>query len=83
MLLALPGAAVADVITGTAFSSVTEIDPETVGVCLLTARIVTWLGDGTFAGGVYTPAREIVPAPVDGLTLHIAVWFVVPMNLAP
>ena len=83
MPLALPGVAVAEVITGTAFSSVTVIDPETVGVCRLTAWIVTWLDEGTFAGGVYTPASEIDPAPVDGLTLHIAVWFVVPANLAP
>jgi hypothetical protein len=53
--------------------SVTVIDPETVGVCLLVARIVTVFADGILVGGVYTPLNEIVPAPVAGLTLHIAV----------
>jgi hypothetical protein len=32
---------VAEVITGMAFSSVTVIEPETAGVCLLAARMVT------------------------------------------
>jgi hypothetical protein len=29
-------------------------------------------------GGVYTPLKEIEPAPVAGLTVHIAIWFEVP-----
>jgi hypothetical protein len=66
-----------------ALSSFTVIDPETVDVCLLVARIVTWPGHATAAGGVYTPLVEIDPNPVDGLRLHAANWFDVPAIAAP
>ena len=73
----------AEVITGMALSTVTVIDPEIVGVCLLVARIVTLPGHTTAEGGVYMPAVEIDPNPVAGLRLHVANWFDVPTIVAP
>jgi hypothetical protein len=74
---------VAEVITGMALSRFTVIEPETVGVCLLVARIVTLSGHTTAEGGVYTPLVEIDPNPVAGLKLHVANWFDVPAIVAP
>jgi hypothetical protein len=52
---------VADVITGTGFSTLIEAEPDVEGEATLTAVIVTGSTVGIAAGGVYTPELLIVP----------------------
>jgi len=80
--LTVPGA------TTTAMSSfkLTFAEPLACPSAWLTAVTVTLGGDGKFAGAVYTPAAEIVPAlavpPATPFTSHVTLVFGMPVTMA-
>jgi hypothetical protein len=79
-------AADAELTDGTGFSIDSTIDPDAADEAWLTAVMVTVLGLGTVAGGVYTPAVEMVPVELDPpatlLTSQVTAAFVLFVTVA-
>ncbi len=70
--------------TAAAATIVTLAEPDLVGSATLVALTVTVAGEGTLAGGVYTPLVEIVPHAVPPqpapLTVQVTAVFEVPVT---